>query len=163
MISSRVSRYGILFVISCFLSAPVFAQRGQGRVFTNEDIGSQPSAPPAPAPATPAASPAAAAVAAAAPSDSAPANPASAAQENLRQLTAIVNDVGAAADLLGDKIREGGADAATLARWTTMKDCLTNVLVEFRGFAAQAQAEAAPASPAPSQQQSAPPAQTNAQ
>ena len=136
-----------LVAISLLAATAVSAQPPQGRVFTNEDIQSAP--PPAAEP-SPAASPGES------PTASQPASPSDASEEmpaappdEVARLTAMLDAIGQAADVLYDKMQQGTADEATLARWDLMRDSLSGVMAEFRQFVAQAQSEAERAAAAP--------------
>ena len=153
MTSFQIHRAAIAFAMLCFLAAPALAaQRGQRRVLSNEDV-AQPEPPPAPAEQPPASS-----------GVDQPATPPEATAEekpptpqgSAKQLAAMLDAIGQVAEFLGDKIREGTADEATLARWNAMRDSLANVFAEFREFVTQAQTAAARAPAASSQPPSAP-------
>jgi hypothetical protein len=162
MMLSKINRPAMTFALACLLTGTAWAaQRAQPRVLSNEDVESAP--PPAAAPASAETAPSASAPAdvpqpAAEPSET-PATP----SDNAHRLAAIVDAIGQASDELATRIQAGG-DQLLLDRWSAMKDSLSNVLVEFRGFLDQAQAEAKQPQQAPSnQQQAAPPEQAPAQ
>lgn len=113
------------------------AQRPQGRVLTNEDI-----ATPAPPPAPPAA---ASPSAPAAPTASQPAAPPAAAEPSgpeaeVRRLTAILMALGEASDEMDRKAQEA-TTVIDRNHYSSMRDCLANLLTDYRSFIDQAQAQ----------------------
>ncbi len=112
------------------------AQRSQGRVFTNEDVQTAP--PPAPAAAAEPAAPAAAKESgAAASAETAPEIP----SDLLKRLLAIQAVLGQAFDDLTAKMQQQ-PDDAEYSRLTAMRDCLGNLMVDYKAEIEQVQAAA---------------------
>ncbi|MBI2818705.1 MAG: hypothetical protein HYX73_01885 [Acidobacteria bacterium] len=112
------------------------AQRPQGRVFTNEDIAS-----PAPPPAPPAeASPSAPAAPAASQPDATAAAEPTGPEAEVRRLTAILMALGEASDEMDRKAQEA-TTVIDRNHYSSMRDCLANLLTDYRSFVDQAQAQ----------------------
>ena len=111
------------------------AQRGQGRVFTNEDVETTPPAPAAEEPAAPAA----AAESGAAPSAEEAAPPA--APGALQRLQTIQEVLGYAFDDLTAKMQAPTNDAE-YSRLLAMRECLESLIADYNTELEQARAEA---------------------
>lgn len=115
-----------------FLSGSVCL--AQHRVFTNDDIASP---APAPQPAAPAAESPAAAPDANQPEAAPPAEP-TGPQAEVKRLTAILMALGEASDEM-DRRAQSATTEIERNHFNTLRDCLSNVLTDYRSFIDQAQ------------------------